>query len=106
MHSLEWNPMLASLSPATAETPEQRLLLEQAQAFIAELHRVANAAPDGQVLRIAERFAVEQGREFLRSALAQVLQAQADAVEKKAPRPAPVPAASVATTRAVRPSSA
>lgn len=91
--------MLSPMPLVTSESPEQRLLLEQAQAFIAELHRVANAAPDGQVLRIAERFAVEQGREFLRPALAQVLQAQAEAVEKKAPRPAPAPAAGDATTK-------
>ena len=98
--------MIANVTPDFAETPEQRLILEQAKAFIAELRRVADAAPDGQVLRIAERFAVEQGREFLRSALAQVLQAQADAVEKKAPRFAPAPAADDATTKALPRSSA
>jgi hypothetical protein len=98
--------MLAPPINSTSETLEDRLLLEQARAFIAELHRVADAAPDGQVLRIAERFTVEKGREFLRCALAQVLQSQANAVEKKVPPPAPVPAATVGTTRAARPNSA
>ena len=60
--------MLASTPLATSESPEQRLLLEQAKAFLAELHRVANAAPNGQMLRIAERLRLRLHR---RPAIAQ-----------------------------------
>lgn len=90
---------------AATETPDttvQRLLTEQAAAFAQELLRVANAAPDGQVLRLAELFVVEQGRLLLRNALQQVLQAQAHACEKKGPPHEPVHVVNDATTKAAR----
>lgn len=90
---------------AVNDTPDatlQRLLAEQATAFTQELLRVANDAPDGQVLRLAELFVLEQGRTFLRNALQQVLQAQASACEKKGFRPVPVPVDSDATTKVER----
>lgn len=80
----------------------ERLIVEQAQAFTQELWRVAQAAPDGQVLRLAELFVVEQGRELLRSALEKTLQAQAAALEKKGRPHGPVPVVSAATTKAGR----
>lgn len=91
--------MSTTTSTPTSETPVARLLLEQATAFTQELLRVANDAPDGQVLRLAELFVVEKGRVFLQQALQQVLQAQADACEKKGRRHAPVLVDSVATIK-------
>ena len=96
--------------PTTAPHPDhsgaERLILEQAQAFAQELLRVANDAPDGQVLRLTELFVRDRGRELLRFALTNALQAQAARVEKKGPRAGPVPAVDGATTRDVRPSNA
>ena len=84
----------------TVTDPTERLLVEQALAFARELRRTASASPDGRVLRNAESFCVVQGREFLRTALATVVQAEADAVEKKGSRPDAVPAEPDATTKA------
>ena len=84
----------------TITDPTERLLVEQALAFARELRRTASASPDGRVLRNAESFRVVQGREFLRTALATVLQAEADAVEKKGSRPGAAPADPAATTKA------
>jgi hypothetical protein len=86
----------------TAQNPTEALILEQALAFARQLTRVADGAPDGQVLALAERCVLSQGREFLRQSLATVLQAQAEQVEKKGHRFAPVAADSAATTKANR----
>ena len=61
----------------------ERLILEQAALFARALRESADRAPDGKVLAITERVAVEQGREFVRKALTITLQGQAAAVEKK-----------------------
>lgn len=95
--------MTPTTPTAPTEVPLERLLAEQAAAFTQELLRVANDAPDGQVLRLAELFVLEQGRTFLRQALQQVLQAQAPACEKKGLRPEPVLVASDATIKAEPP---
>jgi hypothetical protein len=73
------------MSPTTfvAENPTEALLLEQALVFARQLTRIANHAPDGQVLGLAEKCVLAQGRDFLRQALQTVLQAQATDVEKK-----------------------
>jgi len=84
----------------TVTDPTERLLVEQALAFARELRKTASASPDGRVLRNAESFCVVQRREFLRTALATVLQAEADAVEKKGFRPDAAPAGPAATTKA------
>ena len=84
----------------TVPDPIERLIVEQALAFARELRKTAAASPDGRVLRNAESFGVVQGREFLRTALATVLQAEADAVEKKGSRPDAAPAGPAATTKA------
>ena len=76
------------------------MIVEQALVFARELQTTATASPDGRVLHNAESVCFLQGREFLRTALETVLQAQADAVEKKGPRPAAAAADRVATTRA------
>lgn len=84
----------------TPDTPTEALVLEQALVFARQLTRVAEGAPDGQVLALAERCVLSQGRDFLRRSLAIVLQAQATEVEKKGRRFGLAPADSVGTTRA------
>jgi len=49
--------------------PTEALIVEQALAMYREMQRVANAAPDGQVLAQAETVAVSQGRELTRKSL-------------------------------------
>ena len=83
----------------TITDPTERLLVERALAFARQLRRTASASPDGRVLRNAESFCVVPGREFLRTALATVLQAEADAVGKKGARPDAAPAEPAATTK-------
>ncbi len=64
-------------------SPSEALIVEQALAMYREMQRVANAAPDGQVLAQAEQAAVSQGRELTRKSLEAVLNDQAEEVEKK-----------------------
>jgi len=92
--------MLAPLN-LTVTDPTERLLVEQALAFARELRKTASSSPDGRVLRNAEAFCVVQGREFLLTAMKTVLEAEADAVEKKGLRPGVAPAVSAATTKAI-----
>lgn len=91
--------MLTPPLTLTITDPTERLIVEQALAFARELQKTATASPDGRVLHNAESFCMLQGREFLRTALATVLQSQAEAAEKKGSRPAAAPADRVATTR-------
>ena len=84
----------------TITDPTERLLVEQALAFARDLQATATNSLDGQVLRNAEGFCLKQGREFLRTALTTVVQAQAEAVEKKGRRPGSAPAARDGTTKA------
>lgn len=66
-----------------AENSTEALLLEQALVFARQLSRVAQGAPDGHVLALAEKCVLTQGRAFLQQALQTILQAQAQEVEKK-----------------------
>ena len=86
----------------TAENATEALILEQALAYARQLSRTATEAPDGQVLRLAEAFVLDRGRELLRRSLEITLQAQAEAVEKKGRRAVPAATAIAATTRAGR----
>lgn len=74
--------------------------VEQALAMARELRRLADAAPDGKVLAIAEKAAVDLGRRFTRDRLQDLLNAQAADLEKKGGAPGPVPAAGPARTPA------
>ena len=67
--------------------------VEQALAMARELRRVADAAPDGQVLAIVERATVDRGRRFTRERLQDALNAQAADLEQKGGAPGPAPAA-------------
>lgn len=88
------------------ESSAQRLILEQASAFALELLRIANEAPDGEVLKMAELFVMKHGREFLCFALTNALQTQADGVEKKGRRGVPVHADTSGTIKVGHRSSA
>jgi vancomycin resistance protein YoaR len=68
-------------------SPLEALVVEQALAMVREMKRVADAAPDGQVLAQAESVAVTEGRTLTRKSLEAVLNDQAEEVEKKG-RPA------------------
>lgn len=72
------------------DNPTEALIVEQALAMVREMQRVANAAPDGQVLAQAEKVAVAQGRELTRKSLEAVLHDQAEEVEKKGRAAGPV----------------
>lgn len=86
----------------TAEHATEALILEQALADARQLSRTATQASDGQVLRLAEPFVRDRGRDWLRKSLQIALQAPADAVEKRGRRAAPAATAIAATTRASR----
>lgn len=86
-----------------ARTDLEAILLEQALAMARELESVSDAAPDGQVLAIAEAAAVRSGRDLTRTALEAALRRQAEAAEKKGLSDAPAPAAAVGPSRTRRP---
>ena len=76
----------------------ERIAIERAIAFVAEMRALAQAAPDGQVLPLCETLALGAGRGLLRSTLQQAAQARVNAAEqKKGPHVsvrAPAPSAS------------
>ena len=63
-------------------TAEERLIAEQAVLNLRVLNRACRAAPDGRVLDVAERLALEQGRELTRRTLEVSLQSEGNEVEK------------------------
>ncbi|MBN9518988.1 hypothetical protein J0H58_10800 [bacterium] len=62
-------------------TEAERLVLEQAVAFLTQVRQVADTAPDGTVLAACERVALDSGRRLVRDTLAQAVQARADATD-------------------------
>jgi hypothetical protein len=87
----------------TVRTELESILVDQALAMARELEAVTDAAPDGQVLAVAELAAVRSGRELTRRALEAALQRQAESVEKKGVPSEPVPVAAVVRSRIRRP---
>jgi len=75
------------------EDENELIAAEQAIAMARELKQLADAAPDGHVLAVAEAAAVERGRRFTRDRLQDVLNTQADALEKKGGAVGTVPVA-------------
>ncbi len=71
----------------------EALAAEQAIAMVRELEALADATPDGKVLAVVEREAVERGRRFVRDRLPDVLNAQAEGPEQKGGAPGGAPAA-------------
>ena len=86
----------------TIRTELESILVEQALALARELEAVTDAAPDGQVLAIAELAAVHRGRELTRIALGAALQRQAGPAEKKGLPAGPAHAAAVVGSRTRR----
>src|SRR5215471_9990268 len=74
--------------------------VEQALAMARELKRLADATPDGQVLAVVERAAVEHGRRFTHDRLQDALNAQAAPLEQKGGAPGLAPAAGRGGTKA------
>ena len=84
-------------------TDLEAILVEQALAMARELEAVTDAAPDGQVLAVAELAALKSGRELTRRALEAALQHQAETVEKKGAPSEPAPVADDARSKTRRP---
>ena len=85
-----------------AMTPLRRLIVERAPALAKELEATADSAPAGQIIDRRESLLIGDGREFLRRALEDTLQAQVDALEKKGRPVGPAPVARPAVTRGGR----
>ena len=82
----------------------ERLALEQAIAYVTQLHQLALDAPDGVVLATCEQRARADGRALLRSTLAAAVAGRIAAAEQKGGRrgaaPPRTPDAPRAGTRA------
>jgi hypothetical protein len=61
----------------------ERLALEQAIAYVAQLRQVAQDTPDGSVLAACEKLALADGRALLRSTLAAALEGRIGTAEQK-----------------------
>jgi hypothetical protein len=81
----------------------ERLALEQAIAFVRQLHQLAATAPDGAVLPTCEQAALRGGRTLLRDTLAAALQGRVQAAEQKGGPPASARARTPPATRAGTP---
>jgi hypothetical protein len=78
----------------------ERLALEQAIAYVAQLRAVAQEAPDGSVLDACEKLALQDGRALLRSTLACALEGRVAACEQKGGPPASAPSRTPGAPRA------
>ncbi len=68
----------------------ERIAMERAFAFVAQMHDLALSAPSGQVLDLCEGQALEAGRDLLQATLQQALQTRIDQAEEKKGRCASV----------------
>lgn len=76
-------------------------MVERALAMARDLQELAQTVADGHVLDRCEEAAVDQGREFTRQALEQVIAARLASAEKKGRRSAAVAAGCSASTKVV-----
>lgn len=81
------------------QTPEERLAIEAAIAFVSEMRQLALAAPSGQVLAACEQHALSRGRQLLRDTLANATQARVSDAEQKGGSRASAPAAAGSASR-------
>ncbi len=65
------------------ETDGERLILEQAVAYVAEIRRVGATAASGTVLAACEEVALVSGRQLVRDSLASAVQARVNAQKKR-----------------------
>jgi hypothetical protein len=77
----------------------QRQIVQMALDLAVNLEQQAQQASPGNVVAACESLLLDQGRQFLRDALASTLQSRIDRDEKKGGPPAPVPADTLAATR-------
>ena len=84
-------------------TATERLIAEQAVMNLRALNKACRGAADGQVLAVAERLAVEQGRELTRRILEVSLAEEGAEVEKKRLRGGPAPVDGPKPTTVARP---
>ena len=70
----------------------ERLSIETAIAFVAEMRQLALTAPNSQVISLCEGRALDKGRALLRSTLEEAVQARIDSAEQKGGSPATAPA--------------
>jgi hypothetical protein len=75
----------------TYHDENERLILEQALAYLSQLRQLALQAPAGTVLDACEKFALADGRALLRSTLEAALQSRIQAAEQKGGTPAAAP---------------
>src|SRR5262249_479880 len=68
---------------------QERVAIERAVAFVAEMHSLAQTTPNGQVLHACEGLALDCGRALLRLTLQQAAQAGIGTAEEKGARRAP-----------------
>jgi hypothetical protein len=61
----------------------ERIAMERALAFVAQMHDLALSAPFGQVLDLCEGQALAAGRELMQTTLQQALQTRIDQAEEK-----------------------
>ena len=66
----------------------ERITMERALAFVAQMHDLALSAPPGQVLDLCEGQALDAGRDLLQTTLQQALQTLIDQAEEKKGRSA------------------
>jgi len=83
-------------------TPLQRTIVERALVLAQDLEATAGSAPTGQIIDRCEALLLGDGRDFLRRALEDTLQARIDALEKKGRPAGPAPVARSAVTRGGR----
>jgi hypothetical protein len=69
----------------------ERLALEQAIAYVAQLRQTALTAADGTVLAVCEQLALRDGRALLRSTLAAAVESRVAVAEQKGGPPATAP---------------
>lgn len=61
----------------------ERIAIQHAIAFVAEMHALAHTAANGQILHACEGHALDAGHQLLQDALQNAVQARIDADEKK-----------------------
>ena len=71
------------------QTEAERLILEQALAFFAQMRQVGATAPNGTVLAACEQVALDSGRRLVRDTLASAVQGRADGADASQKSSAP-----------------
>lgn len=64
-------------------TEAERVAIQQAVAFVAEMHDLAQSAKAGTVLQACEELALGSGRTLLATTLQQAVQSRIDQAEEK-----------------------